>query len=143
MLLQTDSFVGKRKMKDKWSKATYKVVHQCSGDIPIYVVKDDQGHEKKYQQNHLLFVASVGTDSNAKPLPTPLAAGCSDDSTNVPVPIGNEKDSETTQMPVVRNIMAAVHSHDSEGSIGWIGKGINSLSKALTEVLSKEDGQVK
>ena len=43
VLLHTDSFVGKRKMKDKWSNATYKVVHQCSGDSPMYVVKDEQG----------------------------------------------------------------------------------------------------
>ena len=39
--------------------------------------------------------------------------------------------------------MAAVHSNDSEGPMGWIGKGINTLLKALTGVLSKEDGQVK
>ena len=43
MLLCTDSFVGKRKMKDKWSNATYEVVCQCSGDSPMYVVKDEQG----------------------------------------------------------------------------------------------------
>ena len=43
---------------------------------------------------------------------------------------------------MVKNIMAAIHSHDSEGPMGWIGKGINTLSKALTGVLSKEDGQV-
>ena len=79
-----------------------------------------------------------------------MAAGCRDDSANVPdpkpkdiTPVGNEEDSETTQMPEVRNIMAAVHSHDSKGPMGWIGKGINSLLKALTRVLSKEDGQVK
>ena len=38
--------------------------------------------------------------------------------------------------------MAAVHSHDSEGPMDWIGKGINTLLKSLTGVLSKEDGQV-
>ena len=47
-----------------------------------------------------------------------------------------------TRLPKVKNIMAAVHSHDSEGPMGWIVKGINTLSKALTRVLSKEDGQV-
>ena len=85
-----------------------------------------------------------------KPLAELFAAGCRDDSTNIPdpkpkdiTPVGNKEDSETTQMPEVRNIMAAAHSHDSEGPMGWIGKGINSLSKALTGVLSKEDGQVK
>ena len=142
--------MGKRKTNDKWSNVTYEVVHKCSGDIPTYVVKDEQGCEKKYHWNHLLFIASLGTDSNAKPLAEPLAAGCRDDSTNVPDPkpkdinpVSNEEDSETTQMPEVRNIMAAVHSHDSKGPVGWIGKGTNSLSKALTGVLSKEDGQVK
>ena len=39
--------------------------------------------------------------------------------------------------------MAVVHSHDSEDPMGWIGKGINTILKALTGVLSKEDGQVK
>ena len=43
---------------------------------------------------------------------------------------------------MVKNITAAIHSHDSEGPMGWIGKGINTLSKALTGVLSKEDGPV-
>ena len=137
-------------MKDNWNNVTYEVVHQCSGDSSTYVVKDKQGCEKKYHQNCLLFIASLGTDSDAKPLAEPLAAGCSDDSANVPdskpkdiTSIGNEEDSETTQMPKVRNIMAAVHSHDSEDPMDWIGKGINSLLKALTRVLSKEDGQVK
>ena len=43
----------------------------------------------------------------------------------------------------IRHTMVAVHSHDSEGPMGWIGKGINSLLKAHTGVLSKEDGLVK
>ena len=79
-----------------------------------------------------------------------MAAGSSFDCANVSDPkpkdvtsVGNEDDSEATQIPEVRNIMAAVHSHDSEGPMGWIGKGINTLLKALTGVLSKEDGQVK
>ena len=150
MLLQTDSFVGKRKTKDKWSNVTYEVVHRCSGDSPMYVVRDEQGQEKKYHWNHLLFITSLGTDSDAKPLAEPLAVGSSFDCTNVSdpkpkdvTPVGNEDDSEATQTPEIRNIMAAVHSHDSEGPMGLIGKGINTLLKALTRVLSKEDGQVK
>ena len=149
VLLCTNSFVGKRKMKDKWSNATYEVVHQCSGDSPMYVVKDEQGWEKKYHQNHLLFVASIGTDSDAKPQAEPLATGSSDDCTNVSdsmpkdvTPDGNSNESGSNQILAVRNTMAAVHSHDSEGPMGWIGKGFNTLSKALTGVLSKEEGQV-
>ena len=84
-----------------------------------------------------------------KPLAEPLAAGSSDDCTYVSdpkpkdiVPAGNSNESGANQTPMVKNIMAAIHSHDSEGPMGWIGKGINTLSKALTGVLSKEGGQV-
>ena len=77
-----------------------------------------------------------------------MAAGSSDDCTNVSdpkpkdvAPAGNSNESGANQTLKVKN-MAAVHSHDSEGPMGWIGKGINTLLKALTGVLSKEDGQV-
>ena len=149
MLLCTDSFVGKRKTKDKWSNATYEVVHQCSGDSPTYVVQDEQGREKKYHQNHLLFVTSIRTDSDAKLQAELLAAGSSDDCTNVSdsmpkdvTPDGNHNESGSNQIPAVENTMADIHSHDSEGPMGWIGKGFNTLLKALTRVLSKEEGQV-
>ena len=149
MLLHTDSFVGKRKTKDKWNNATCEVVCRCSGDSPTYVVKDEQGREKKYHQNNLLFVASIRTDSDAKPQAELLAAGSSDDCTNVSdstpkdiTPGGNCNESGSNQIPAVKNTMADVHSHDSEGPMGWIGKGFSTLLKALTGMLSKEEGQV-
>ena len=78
-----------------------------------------------------------------------MAAGSSDDCTNIPdtepkdiAPVGNSNESGANQTLKVKNIMAAVHSHDSEGPMGWIGKGVNTLLKAHTGVLSKEDGQV-
>ena len=78
-----------------------------------------------------------------------MAAGSSDDSTNVSdpepkdvAPAGDSNESGVDQTLMVKNIMAAIHSNDSEGPMGWIGKGINTLLKALTGVLSKEDGQV-
>ena len=43
----------------------------------------NKGQEKKYHWNHLIFVTSIGTDSNAKPQAELLAAGSSDDCTNV------------------------------------------------------------
>ena len=115
----------------------------------MYVVKDEKGQEKKYHWNCLLFITSLGTDSDVKPLAELLAAGssadCINDSDPKPkdvAPAGNSTESGTNQTLKVKNIMAAVHSHESEGPMGWIEKGINTLSKALTGVLSKEDGQV-
>ena len=53
-----------------------------------------------------LFVASLGTDSDAKPLAEPLAAGSRDDSTDVSdpkpkdiAPAGNKNESEANQIP--------------------------------------------
>ena len=84
-----------------------------------------------------------------KPLAEPLAAGSSDDCTNVSdpehkdvAPAGDSNESGFNQTLMVKSIMAAIHSHDSEGPMGWIGKGINTLLKAVTGLLSKEDGQV-
>ena len=57
-------------------------------------------------------------------------------------PDGNSNESGSNQIPAVKNTMADIHSHDSEGPMGWIGKGFNTLLKALTGVLSKEEGQV-
>ena len=111
-------------------------------------MKDEQGREKKYHRNCLLFIASLGTDNDAMPLAQPLAAGSSNDCTIIPditpkdvAPVDNDERSDS-QTPSMNHIMAAVHSHDSKGPMGWIGKGLNTLSKALTRVLSKEDGQV-
>ena len=56
-------------------------------------------------------------------------------------PDGNSNESGSNQILAVRN-MAAVHSYDNEGPMGWIGKGFNTLLKALTGVLSKEEGKV-
>ena len=109
----------------------------------------NKDEKKKYHWNHLLFIASIGTDSDAKPQAEPLAAGSSDDCTNVSdsmpkdvTPDGNSNESGPNQILAVRNTMAAVHSHNSEGPMGQIGKGFDTLLKALTGVLSKEEGQV-
>ena len=81
--------------------------------------------------NHWLQVALLTVLNVSDPKPKDITS------------VGNEDDSETTQTPEVTNIMAAIHSHDTEGPLGWIGKGINTLLKAQTGMLSKEDGQVK
>ena len=94
-------------------------------------------------------MTSIGTDSNAKLQAELLAAGSSDDCTNASdsmpkdiTPDGNSNESGSNQIPAVRNTMAAVHFNDSEDPMGWIGKEFNTILKALTRVLSKEEGQV-
>ena len=48
----------------------------------------------------------------------------------------------TTLLLMEVRLSVNLKRYDSEGPMGWIGKGINTLSKALNGVLSKEDGQV-
>ena len=82
-----------------------------------------------HRLNHWLQVA-VMTALMSGPMPKDVTSD------------GNSNESGSNQILTVRNIMAAVHSHDSEGPMGWIGKGFKTHLKALTGVLSKEEGQV-
>ena len=55
--LRADAFVGKRKMKDKWSNECYEVICQ-NGDVPTYDSKDKNGKVKTIHHNCLLFLFS-------------------------------------------------------------------------------------
>ena len=40
LLVKTDAFQGKRKIKDGWEDKPHEVVHQIATDIPSYEVTD-------------------------------------------------------------------------------------------------------
>ena len=44
VLVKTDAFQGKRKIKDRWEDNPHEVVHQIMTDIPLYEVTDQHGH---------------------------------------------------------------------------------------------------
>ena len=68
VLLKSDTFQGKRKVKDRWSDSKYIVVQQVADDVPMYKVKDDGGNVKVIHCNRLFLVATVSGDV------TPLGA---------------------------------------------------------------------
>ena len=41
ILMKLDAFQGKRKVKDRWSKVEYVVMHQVASDVLTYEVKDN------------------------------------------------------------------------------------------------------
>ena len=53
VLMKLDMFQGKRKVKDQWSEAEYVVVHQVTGDVPTYEVRDNGRNVKVIHHNWL------------------------------------------------------------------------------------------
>ena len=43
VLVKTDAFKGRRKIKDRWEEDTWDVVHQIATDIPSYEVMNQHG----------------------------------------------------------------------------------------------------
>ena len=62
-LMKLDVFQGKRKVKDRWSKAEYMVVHQVADDVPTYEVQDNSGNVKVIHHNRLFLVAPTKEDA--------------------------------------------------------------------------------
>ena len=58
MLVKTDTFQGKRKIKDRWEDKPHKVVHQIMKHVPSYEVKDQHRHSCILHCKWLLLIAS-------------------------------------------------------------------------------------
>ena len=43
VLMRNDQFVGKRKLKDHWGDEVYTVCNQVDMDVPVYIIKNQQG----------------------------------------------------------------------------------------------------
>ena len=71
VLMKNDTYQGKRKVKDQWSKTEYVVVRQVADGVPAYEVKDEAGSVKTVHHNRLFLVAAL------KEAVTPLGAGVS------------------------------------------------------------------
>ena len=64
VLLRTDAFVGKRKIKDKWGDTPYTVEGQVADDIPVYKIRSDTGSMKTVHRNRLLYICATELEGN-------------------------------------------------------------------------------
>ena len=117
VLMKNDTFQGKRKVKDWWSKTEYVVVRQVTDGMTAYEVKDEVGSVKTIHRNRLFLVAAP------KEAIMPLGEGAS---------ISKEDVVRSTQMECT---FLAVESDSPEGSVdgadtlsytsrvplGWVG----------------------
>ena len=46
VLMINDQFVGKRKLKDHWGNEVYTVCNQVDVDVPVYIIKSQQGQRQ-------------------------------------------------------------------------------------------------
>ena len=63
VLMKLDTFLGKRKVKDRWSEAEYMVICQVTNDVPMYKVRDDGRNIKVAHHNRLFLVAPTRDDA--------------------------------------------------------------------------------
>ena len=61
VLVRRLAFQGRHKLADRWEEAPYTVQRQLNPDIPVYVLKreDGRGRERTLHRNHLLPIGSI------------------------------------------------------------------------------------
>ena len=58
VLMKSDAYQEKWKVKDQWSETEYVVVCQVTDGVPAYEVKDEAGNVKTVHHNQLFLVAT-------------------------------------------------------------------------------------
>ena len=51
VLVRNDQVVGKHKLKDRWGDKVYTVCSQVDVDVPVYIIKNQQGRRQTLHQN--------------------------------------------------------------------------------------------
>lgn len=61
MLVRILAHEGRHKLSDRWESTAYTVLEKPNPDIPVYVVKreDGQGSSRTLHRNHLLLVSGL------------------------------------------------------------------------------------
>lgn len=61
VLVRRLAFQGRHKLADRWEEAPYVVKKQLNPDIPVYIVRreDGRGRERTLHRNHLLPIGSI------------------------------------------------------------------------------------
>ena len=74
VLLKTDSYMGRRKTKNKWSYKHYTVLHQLGLDILTYKIQAEGGLTHIVHWNQLFLLLPKEEDDNCVPLVAALQA---------------------------------------------------------------------
>ena len=138
VMLRTDAFVGKRKMKDKWSNEHYEVVCQ-NGNVPTYDIKDKNGKVKITHQNCLFLFSHEGIKEAADAItlePKVQSAQTTEMSgetplDNISLETGETQDDMLTEMPKEVSSQGLAQSLITVGPLVWLTEGFNSLLRVV------------
>ena len=119
VLVKADTFMGKRKIKDRWEEDTWEAVGQNMTDVPSYKVTNQQGKSCVLHQNWLLLIASeVG-------IPLYIGIHHAQDRCTNPTPCKTtSKGGETKMTPQQNNGKAVTQWPTSKASLGWINGNV-------------------
>ena len=84
VLLRADSYMGRRKTKNKWSYEHYMVLYQLGLDIPTYKIQAEGGLTCVVHRNQLFLLLPKEEDDNCMPLVAALQAEIMDQGSRVP-----------------------------------------------------------
>ena len=127
VLMKTDTYQGKQKVKNWWSETEYVVVCQVTDGIPTYEVKDEAGNIKTVHCNQLFLVA------------TPVGAV-------IPLGVGEPLSEENAAQSTLAELSSLeVESDSPEGSVdgadtlsptsrvplGWVGGVLQPLPSVV------------
>ncbi|KAL4240541.1 hypothetical protein ACF0H5_001333 [Mactra antiquata] len=75
VLVKILAFSGPHKLSDKYEDKLYVIKHQKDGDIPVFIVADDEGNERTLHRNQLRLIEQgdemLVEKLNEKPVPRP------------------------------------------------------------------------
>ena len=134
VLVKVDAWKGKRKIKDRWDKETWEVVHQIVAHIPSYKVMNQCRQSWVLHQNQLLLITSeIGISLCMGSCHT--WNGCTSSTPCKAISIQGEK----KRMPQEESGKAVTGWPTSKASLGWKNRKLQLLPWTSTGA-STEDG---
>ena len=114
VLVKTDAWKGKRKIKDRWEEETWKVVCQIATDIPSYEVMNQHRRSWVLHQNWLLLVTSeIGISLY-------MGSCHTQDRCTIPTPCKTTSGrGERKRMPQEESGKVVTWQSTSKASLGW------------------------
>ena len=117
VLMKTDAFQGKRKVKGLWSKVEYVVVCQVADDVPAYKVCDNGGNVKIIHHNWPFLVATPW----GEPMPLGASKSLSEEGTTRPALVELTPLEWESKVPESIVDKAAIPCLTSRILLGWVG----------------------
>ena len=140
VLMRTDVFHGKRKIKNRWGNQILTVQRQVAEGVPAYVLADEQGREKVVHRNRLLLISSkkTGIDIAMEPLVTHARHASITDNDLVGTTSMERSDESNQPHEIMEGELARLNP--SENLLGRLARGVKHLTGMWLSTSRSENG---